>query len=251
MDRFFCRDFLIFVTYALAVYWGICIERSVQEIRDQNRPFPDSEGLVEQVPTPRLFTYQTEAGAREDADDPSEPSPCLNGAQALTAPCPITGYRSDSSVEDCSPCPANSATREIGATTVQQCLCDAGYEGTIENKHDTCWRGKVKVPSRRDRSAGDNSCPLQGNGICDEPYDCDTGTDTTDCLNAGFEGFNNPYCQHTNDGSCDEGYLCSPGSDTIDCCKHGVPRTKDKLGRKISSDVCCGGDCEAPDTARE
>jgi hypothetical protein len=52
MDRFFCRDFLIFVTYALAVYWGICIERSVQEIRDQNRPFqcsPVLEGLVEQM----------------------------------------------------------------------------------------------------------------------------------------------------------------------------------------------------------
>jgi len=129
MDRFFCRDFLIFVTYSLAVYWGIYLERSVQEIRDQNRPSqcsPVSEALVKQVPMPTPPPY------------PMAPSYPMLDSPALTAPCPITGYRSDSSVEDCSPCPANSATREIGATMVEQCLCDAGYEGIIMGEHDTC-----------------------------------------------------------------------------------------------------------------
>ena len=95
--------------------------------------------------------------------------------------------------------------------------------------------------------AGNDSCDQAHDGFCDEPYECDTGTDTTDCSQEGFEGGNNAYCRYASDGECDEVQYCPAGSDTRDCCLNGAPRAVDPIGRAVvAADVCCGGDCVAP-----
>ena len=96
-------------------------------------------------------------------------------------------------------------------------------------------------------TAGDDSCAHANDGYCDEPYECDTGTDKTDCSQEGFENGNNKYCQYAGDGECDELNLCPAGSDTADCCLDGAPRGRDSAGFEVvAADVCCGADCEAP-----
>ena len=93
----------------------------------------------------------------------------------------------------------------------------------------------------------DDSCDQAHDGFCDEPYECDTGTDTTDCSQEGFEEGNNKYCRYASDGECDEIQLCPAGSDTFDCCLNGVPRETDSAGKPVvAADVCCGGDCLPP-----
>ena len=87
--------------------------------------------------------------------------------------------------------------------------------------------------------AGDDSCTLFNNSVCNEPYECQVGTDSTDCTIAGVSA--NQYCQYTGDGECDEIIYCPPGSDSLDCCENGAPRPADSIGRTIvASDVCCG-----------
>ena len=94
--------------------------------------------------------------------------------------------------------------------------------------------------------AGVDTCAHALDGYCDEPYECESGTDVTDCSQAGFENGNNRFCQYTDDGECDEIVYCPAGSDTHDCCQNGAPRTADTSGRSIvAADVCCG-DCDQP-----
>ena len=96
-------------------------------------------------------------------------------------------------------------------------------------------------------TSGD-SCTHALNGACDEPYECATGTDATDCSQEGFVYGSNRYCQYTNDGECDESQYCPAGSDTHDCCLNGAPRETDPSGRPVGpDDVCCGGECVPPD----
>jgi hypothetical protein len=93
----------------------------------------------------------------------------------------------------------------------------------------------------------DDSCTLANDGHCDEPYECDLGTDTMDCSQEGFENGNSQYCQYAGDGECDEIQYCPAGSDTVDCCLDGEPRTADQHGTPVvAADVCCGGDCVPP-----
>jgi hypothetical protein len=93
----------------------------------------------------------------------------------------------------------------------------------------------------------DDSCEHANDGYCDEPYECDVGTDTTDCSQAGFENGNSQYCRYAGDGECDEVQYCPAGSDTHDCCSHGQPRETDQHGTPVvAANVCCGGDCVPP-----
>lgn len=95
-------------------------------------------------------------------------------------------------------------------------------------------------------NAGDDSCLLANNNVCDEPYTCLTGTDRSDCLQAGFVGSSNSYCPYTDDGECDEIMYCAPGSDAHDCCDGETPRPSDEQGTPIiASDVCCAA-CSDP-----
>ena len=56
--------------------------------------------------------------------------------------------------------------------------------------------------TRDDSCQTNDGTSLANNGYCDEPYDCATGTDRTDCDELELGG--NPYCQYTDDGECDE-----------------------------------------------
>jgi len=153
MDRYFCRDFMIFLTYTFAVYWGICIERSVQEIRNQihmdecnSSVFRETPGLQEKsVPMPPVPVLPV-------LPMPPVPDPVL--------PCPITGYRPVSSGEGaCIDCPDNSATLASGGTMVQECLCFAGYEGDINSPADTCTQCPADEYNENPGSARCDACP--------------------------------------------------------------------------------------------
>ena len=78
-------------------------------------------------------------------------------------------------------------------------------------------------------------CPFEINGFCDEPFDCEPGTDLFDCCASPQDGnceevgmggscpvFSDFYdcneCPFVNDFQCDEPNFCPPGSDKPDCC---------------------------------
>ena len=61
-------------------------------------------------------------------------------------------------------------------------------------------------------SANDDSCRYHGDGECDEPRYCSTGTDCTDCHNCNA----GDPCRYHDDGECDVPQYCSSG-DSNDC----------------------------------
>jgi hypothetical protein len=151
--------------------------------------------------------------------------------------CPYTG---DGECDEGTYCDAGSDTtdccedgqpreRDVAGRAVDASQVDCSVAGT-ESAPDT-----------------DNSCALANNGQCDEPYECDMGTDTMDCSQAGFENGNSQYCQYAGDGECDEIDFCPAGSDTVDCCLDGAPRAEDQYGTPVvAANVCCGGNCLPP-----
>ena len=151
--------------------------------------------------------------------------------------CPYTG---DGECDEGTYCVAGSDTtdccedgqpreRDLAGRAVDASQVDCSVAGT-ESAPDT-----------------DNSCEHANDGYCDEPYECDMGTDTMDCAAEGFEHGNNRYCQYAGDGECDEILYCPAGSDTVDCCLGGAPRVADQHGAPVvAANVCCGGDCLPP-----
>eukprot|EP01045_Picozoa_sp_COSAG04_P001008 COSAG04_NODE_30_length_35898_cov_42.288053_7_plen_823_part_00 len=166
--------------------------------------------------------------------------------------------------------PANGAAiRQAGGVAALTAAMDGPLVGvdwaTYGWDRDECQAALDAIPAEPCAGAGcstaahapppapDDSCPSANDGYCDEPYECPTGTDATDCSEAGFENGNNRYCQYVGDGECDEGphgtpgAYCPPGSDTVDCCVGGVPRAHDSRLRNITSaNVCCGAGCAPP-----
>ena len=64
------------------------------------------------------------------------------------------------------------------------------------------------MPARGD------SCGYANDGVCDEPADCELGTDAFDCGNRPRDN----SCALSRDGSCDEPERCAFGTDSADCC---------------------------------
>ena len=104
---------------------------------------------------------------------------------------------------------------------------------------------------------GNDWCPENNNGICDEPYRCPPGSDSTDCKE--YVDQDNQYCPYTMDGICQEVSsitydrfdnviwmiipYCRAGSDTYDCCVGNTTKEKDKKGELSSKNICCGIGC--------
>ena len=62
--------------------------------------------------------------------------------------------------------------------------------------------------------AQDDSCQYSGDGECDEPRYCHSGTDCTDCGNCAPP---DDTCRYSGDGECDEPRFCDSGTDCTDC----------------------------------
>ncbi len=84
-----------------------------------------------------------------------------------------------------------------------------------------------------------NTCQFARNGSCDEPANCDPGTDSADCRDANGLAIANS-CTFANDGLCDEPTNCNLGTDTRDCL--------DPKGNPIpdSCNFARDGECDEP-----
>ena len=112
------------------------------------------------------FTMNTVRGSTDVSDCTCEAG--YEGADGTAcSPCPYghySSYNKDAATSMCRACPANSNTTEEGAASVGECLCMAGYQGTIasttEGECQMCPRGFFKS------SLGSlcTGCPYTGDG---------------------------------------------------------------------------------------
>jgi hypothetical protein len=172
----------------------------------------------------------SDAYCRDSVTECSDPgvSSCSDG---ILTTCALDGYelQSDCSLTGltcsdqdyclapgCEPADADLCNESCSGTSLQLCVGGApvlidcmafGFEGC-----DTY--GSDLIHAYCYGSIGDvNSCDYAYDGVCDEPLDCDSGTDTYDCLSAP----QGDACDFVEDGVCDEPDLCPPGTDTADC----------------------------------
>ena len=92
-------------------------------------------------------------------------------------------------------------------------VCCSSYTEDFTRAYPGPWDDGGSGPGD-DQGPGPNSCEswdgwlLAFNGYCEEPWDCERGTDTEDCANS---------CEYAWDYECDEPWDCEPGTDTADC----------------------------------
>ena len=208
---------------------------------------------------------ETARGGSDECPPGTDTTDC-DAMPAMPAPCTYAG---DGVCDEAEHCPAGTDTADccagpgvIKVWTAEQAAASTAKDARVADEPVSTDADCSAAPAAAGVAAAEpapaaaepapepppsnNSCTHNNDGDCDEPYECDVGTDAMDCSQAGFENGNNKFCQYTDDGECDENLYCPKGSDTHDCCRSGVPRTEDPIGKPIvAADVCCG-DCNQP-----
>jgi hypothetical protein len=144
---------------------------------------------------------------------------CTTSADGL---CDDGGLGADYSVcelgTDCTDCGPRTVGGETGT--------GGGTGGTgIGGAGGSAGSVEIELCSERCSRAGDGVCDDGGPGASD--WDCEYGTDCTDCGIRLWAGRGEPVClnecTYSADGECDDGgpssvfSLCAPGTDCIDC----------------------------------
>ena len=138
--------------------------------------------------------------------------------------------------------------RVFSAAEARQMLqqVDTNSDGVVTAAEFVTYECAALQNSQSSSSVGTGgTCEWVGDGICDEPVLCATGTDTADCENDEQV----LPCEYTSDGVCDEGTYCAFGTDTVDCAPE-VDACADVTCEAASDDchiqgTCAGGSCSA------
>ena len=224
MDKYFIRDFLIFLTYAMAFWCGSQVQEQIQ-LQDSDLTCESNLHIEE------AFIYSM-APHNSDTSDAEDDVPEQKSIVESTAPgAPV----SDDSCEH-----ANDG------------YCDEPY---------SCQPGTDKTDCDKSgfKNGTNKYCQWTMDGECDENRHCPRGSDRQDCCINGIPRTKdlkgnlivaedvccgdkcsppgNNWCKYSNNGQCDEpphGNKCRIGSDKNDCNmyslteKRNIPRQRER-----------------------
>merc|ERR1712168_649095 len=187
-------------------------------------------------------------------------------------PCEIGFYKSDMSdqFKECSPCPDHSSTSATGSNTIEQCICDDGFNGPVGGPCSEISCKTLNPPENGSISDCGNSFGDVCNFNCDNGYIMKKGSAKRECNAQGFWDGSDAVCDACSENTykadfsscfpcpkyshadgianiltdceCDKGFEGSPGGpcEDIDECilNDGKGPCSDKCGNTIGGYKC-------------